>query len=97
MKAWLSHLRPGDYLVVALAAVLTASLFPLFWRGGAADRAIIRADGRLFAEVDLAVSKTLTVPGPLGQTLIRIEPGRARVLSDPGPPPILRAARMADP
>lgn len=85
MKRWLAYLRSGDYLVVALAALFTASLFPLFWRSGPAERAVIRADGKVFAEVDLAVRKTLTVPGPLGDTLVRIEPGRARVLSDPGP------------
>jgi hypothetical protein len=85
MNSWLAHLRSGDYLVVALAALFTASLFPLFWRSGPAERAVIRANGKVFAEVDLAVRKTLTVPGPLGNTLVRIEPGRARVLSDPGP------------
>lgn len=78
-------LRPGDWLVVAVAASLTALSFPLLWRGGAPERALIRADGKRFAEIDLAVRKTLTVPGPLGETVIAIEPGRARVLSDPGP------------
>lgn len=85
MNEWLGHLRPGDYLVVALAGMLTASLFPLFWRSGPPERAVIRAGGQVFAEVDLAVRKTLTVPGPLGDTLVRIEPGRARVLADPSP------------
>ena len=85
MKAWLRHLLPGDWLVIAAGAALTATLFPLFWRSGPPERAIIRSNGTIFAEVDLAVSKTLRVPGPLGDTLIRVEPGRARVLSDPGP------------
>lgn len=85
MNGWLGHLRPGDYLVIGLAGILTASLFPLFWRGGPPERAIIRADGKLFAEVDLAIRKTFTVPGPLGNTLVSIEPGRARVLADPSP------------
>lgn len=85
MKDWLGHLRPGDILVVMLAAILTGSLFPLFWHGGAAERAVIRADGKVFAEVDLAIHKTFAVPGPLGTTTIGIEPGRARVLADPSP------------
>src|SRR5262245_15225132 len=85
MNRWLAELRRGDYLVVALAALFTAGLFPLFWRGGPAERVVIRADGKVFAEVDLAVNKTLSVPGPLGTTLVRVEPGRARVLADPGP------------
>ena len=85
MKTWLGHVRPGDYLVVMLAAILTGSLFPLFWRGGPAERAVIRAEGKVVAEIDLAVRKTLTIAGPLGNTVIGIEPGRARVLSDPSP------------
>ena len=85
MKEWLAHLRPGDALLITVAGAFTALLFPLFWQGGAAEKAVIRANGKVFAEVDLAIKKTFTVPGPLGDTLIRIEPGRARVLSDPGP------------
>ena len=85
MSAWLTHFRTGDYLVVFAGAVLTAGLFPLFWHGGTPDRAVIRANGQVFAEVDLAIRKDFAVPGPLGDTVIRIEPGRARVMSDPGP------------
>ena len=68
-----------------MAAVLVGLSFPLFWQGGLADRAIIRQNGQVFADVDLRARRQLEVPGPLGQTLIAIEPGRARVLSDPGP------------
>lgn len=85
MKDWLGHLRPGDYLVILAAAAFTASLFPRFWHRVAPDRAVIRADGKVFAEVDLVVRKTLSVPGPLGNTTVAIEPGRARVVADPGP------------
>ena len=50
-----------------------------------ADRAIVRQEGRVFAEIDLKARKQIEVPGPLGTTLIAVEPGRARVVSDPGP------------
>ena len=85
MRVWLGHFRPGDLLVILAAAAFTGSLFPRFWNAGTPDRAVIRADGKVFAEVDLAVQKMLTVPGPLGNTLVAIEPGRARVLADPSP------------
>ena len=85
MLAWRRHLLPGDYLVVIAGAALCAALFPLFWQNTAPQRAIIRANGELFAEVDLAIQKSFTVPGPLGSTVIRVEPGRARVVSDPSP------------
>jgi len=82
---WLGLIKLGDWLVICVAAVLVGLSFPLFWQGGLADRAIIRQNGQVFADVDLRARRQLEVPGPLGQTLIAIEPGRARVLADPGP------------
>ena len=85
MKAWLALVRPGDWLVVTLAASLVGLSFPWLWQGGIAERAIIRQEGAVFAEVDLKSARQIIVPGPLGETLIAIEPGRARVVADPGP------------
>ncbi|HEX6735683.1 MAG TPA: NusG domain II-containing protein [Azonexus sp.] len=85
MKPWLVLLRPGDWLVVLGGAVLVGLSIPLFWQGGLADRAIIRQEGKVFAEVDLRSRRQLEVAGPLGVTRIAVEPGRARVVSDPGP------------
>lgn len=81
---WLSLVRPGDWLLLVGGGVLVGATIPLFWQGGFADRAIIRKDGQIFAQVDLHARRSLEVPGPLGTTLISIEPGRARVVSDPG-------------
>lgn len=82
---WLSLLRPGDWLVILLGTLAVAGSIPLFWQGGMAERAIIRQEGRIFAEVDLRNRRQFEVSGPLGTTLIAVEPGRARVVSDPGP------------
>lgn len=85
MKTWLAFVRPGDWLVSAVAAVAVAVSFPLLWRGGQADHAVIRVDGRIFAEYPLDAPRRIDVPGPLGSTVVEIQPGRARVQSDPGP------------
>ena len=82
---WLALLRPGDWLTILLGAALVGASIPVFWQGGMADRAIIRQEGAVFAEVDLRTRRQLEVSGPLGITVIDIEPGRARVASDPGP------------
>ena len=82
---WHAFLRPGDWLVIAGGAALVGITLPLLWQGGFADRAIIRQDGHVFAEVDLGRRRDLAVPGPLGMTLVAIEPGRARIVADPGP------------
>ncbi len=82
--AWLSLLRPGDWLILLIGGGAVGLSFPLFWHGGLAERAIVRQNGQVFAEFALNKRQQVTVPGPLGQTEIQIEPGRARVLSDPG-------------
>jgi hypothetical protein len=82
---WPSLLRPGDWLVLAAGAAAVALSLPLLGQGGYAEKAVIRQDGRLFAEVDLRAARRVEVPGPLGTTLVAVEPGRARIVSDPGP------------
>ena len=82
---WLALLRPGDWGVVGFSLLLVAASYPLLWQGGAAEKAVIRRDGALVAELPLTIHKRVEVDGPIGVTTIEIEPGRARVLSDPGP------------
>ncbi|HJW25759.1 MAG TPA: NusG domain II-containing protein [Rhodocyclaceae bacterium] len=82
--AWLSLFRAGDWLVLLAGGALVGATVPLLWQGGFADRAIIRQGGQVFAQVDLHARRQVEVPGPLGTTRISIEPGRARVVSDPG-------------
>jgi hypothetical protein len=82
---WYALLRPGDFATV-LAAVAVSVLSALaLWTGGAPDKAVVRAGGRVFAEVGLTRPQVIEVPGPLGATRIEVEPGRARVAADPGP------------
>jgi len=82
---WLSLIRPGDWLMMLAGLATVGGSIPFFWQGGLADRAIIRQEGKVFAEVDLRSRKQFEVGGPLGTTLIAVEPGRARIVSDPGP------------
>ena len=82
---WLAYVRPGDWLVMAGGAALVGLTLPMLWQGGFAERAIIRQDGQVFAEFELGSRRNVAVPGPLGITLVAIEPGRARVVADPGP------------
>ena len=82
---WVSLFRPGDWLVIALAADFCAAAFPLAWQGGAADTAVIRRGGAVFAELDLSRNRRIDVPGPLGITTVAVEQRRVRVVSDPGP------------
>lgn len=84
-REWLALLRPGDYLVLLLACAATAlSAFSL-WGPERPSLAVVRAGGRTVASLPLDRPGRVDVPGPLGLTRIEVQPGRARVLSDPGP------------
>lgn len=85
MRTWLALVRTGDWLVIAAAAALVVVAYLFLWRGGQADHVVIRLDGRIVAEYPLTASRRIDVAGPLGTTVIEVEPGRARVRSDPGP------------
>jgi hypothetical protein len=85
LTGWRALLRPGDYLVIAAGLAACAALSPLLLAGGRPDKALIRVDGKLVTEIDLAARKTVAVDGPLGRTTIAVESGRARVVSDPSP------------
>lgn len=83
-RDWLALLLPGDWAVMLLGLLLVATSFALLWRGGSADRAVVRRDGQVVAELPLSSPKKVTIPGAIGDTIVEIQPGRARVLSDPG-------------
>lgn len=78
-------MRPGDWLLLGVSAAGVGLGFLTLWGGGAADKVVVRAGGQVVAEVRLSDARVLDVPGPLGLTRIEVQPGRARVASDPGP------------
>jgi hypothetical protein len=85
MRQWLPLMRPGDWLVALAAAALVGVSFPLLWRGGPAQKAVVKRDGAVVAELPLNISKRIDVDGAMGVSVIEVQPGRARVVSDPGP------------
>ena len=85
MRPWLRLLRPGDWLVLLAGLAAVAAAAPLLWRTGTADLAVVKRDGTVVAELPLAQARKLEVTGPLGNTVIEVQPGRARVAADPGP------------
>ena len=78
-------IKPGDYFTLLLGVLGTIWLTIALWSGGAADKAIIRAGGKIFREVRLSLDQKIEVPGPLGVSIITIEKRKARITSDPSP------------
>ncbi len=88
MKNFLRFMKPGDWAMLLLAAAGTAALAPIAFSGGAAEKAVVRRDGVVVAELPLTQARRIEVAGAMGAkgtTVIEVQPGRARVASDPGP------------
>ncbi|HMM54828.1 MAG TPA: NusG domain II-containing protein [Candidatus Desulfobacillus sp.] len=66
-------------------AAATAALAPLAFSGGTAEKAVVRRDGVVVAELPLNRAGRVEVQGALGTSVIEVQPGRARVAADPGP------------
>lgn len=84
MKRWLNLLRPGDWLV-ACGSLAVLGLLLLQPSAGQADTVLIRANGELFRQLNLSHDQTVLVPGPLGDTLVRVAARKVRIERDPGP------------
>jgi hypothetical protein len=78
-------IKPGDVLVLALAASLTAGLFFNAWTKPAGDTVVVRAQGKVMVRTILGRDGDYAVPGKLGLSRIEVRHGRARVAADPGP------------
>lgn len=88
MSTLIKLIRPGDWAMLLLAAAGTAALAPIAFSGGAAEKAVVRRDGVIIAELPLTQARRIEVAGALGamgNTVIEVQPGRARVAADPGP------------
>lgn len=79
------YLKLGDGLIMLLGGIGVLLLTLKLWRGDLAEQAVIRSGGKVIKTVPLAIDQNITVPGPLGTTIITIEKRRARISSDPSP------------
>ena len=85
MTAFLRFIKPGDWAVLLACAAGIAALAPIAFSGGAPEKAVVRRDGVVVAELPLTQARRIEVAGALGTSVIEVQPGRARVASDPGP------------
>ena len=84
----MTRLRPGDWLMIAAGLAATVATTAAQWGRAAPTLAQVRLDGRIVAEIPLNGTHRVAIAGALatqGETVIEVEPGRARVAADPGP------------
>lgn len=78
-------LKVGDYFTLLAGLISVIWLAMSLWSGAKADKAIIRSGGKIFREVSLLENTDISVPGPLGTSIISIQNHQARIASDPSP------------
>jgi hypothetical protein len=77
-----SVLKPLDFAVLILLAALTILSGAAAWSGGGEGAVTVKGPGGSWV-FPRSAGETLRVPGPLGETVVELKDGRARVLSSP--------------
>lgn len=86
MTPWPRRFSRGDSVVFILALVMLAVSFSIFWqREGRGAEALILVNGQHWARLNLFQDQDYHVPGPLGDSHIRIQDGQVRFIDSPCP------------
>jgi hypothetical protein len=79
----MGFLKPWDYGVSIAALVITALSALFIYAGTGVEEAVIIKGPQGSWVFPLEAKEILTVPGPLGDTVVELRNGEARVLSSP--------------
>jgi hypothetical protein len=79
----LNLLTPFDYGILGLALAAVIFSGARVYAGGAAQAAVTLKGGGGQWEFPLDAAEILTVPGPLGDTVVELRDRRVRILSSP--------------
>jgi hypothetical protein len=80
-----AYVKPGDWALLGLTSLLVCVLALHAWLAPRGDQVVVRAGGKVFAQLNLARDGLIQVPGPLGQTSVEVARHRVRIARDPGP------------
>lgn len=79
-------LRPGDLVVIVLAAAMVGASYAAFWgERTAGQAAIVSVDRQVIGRFPLGEPRRLEIPGRLGTSLLAIADDRIRFLDSPCP------------
>jgi hypothetical protein len=75
--------KPLDFCIIGASAVMTAFLaFSVYGHPRDAGQVIVQGGGKTWV-FPLNAEEEISVPGPLGETVVEIRGGRVRALSSP--------------
>lgn len=75
--------RLGDYLILGLLLAGILWLFAHTWQSAPAEYIVIRQGGKVHSVQSLQQHKQIRINGPMGQTIIEILHGQARIAASP--------------
>ena len=76
-------LKPLDFFIIGISSVATAfSAFAVYGDSRDAGQVIVQGEGAAWV-FPLDAEEKISVPGPLGETVVEIRGGRSRVLASP--------------
>ena len=78
-------MKKGDLLVFGIGLLSVAVAFFFLWDNAVPEEALIYQNGTLLMRLNLNQKKEVRIQGPLGETILEIAHGKARVKADPGP------------
>ncbi len=79
-------MRPGDWLVLTVAACALLALTDRLWlASGKPQSVVVRSGGQHAQEYSLATNAIYTFVGPLGLSEVEVRDGRVRIAKDPSP------------
>lgn len=82
----MSLLRPGDFLVLALAAALVGASYGMFWAPRVeGDTAVVSVGRGVSSEISLLADDTVPIKGLIGRSLLQVQDGRIRFVDSPCP------------
>lgn len=73
----------GDWLVIALSALIVVALFATLWHTEPANKLRIRQGDSIYATLSLNQQRQLEISGPLGVSKIIIDNGKVRFEQSP--------------
>ncbi|MEE4311622.1 MAG: NusG domain II-containing protein [candidate division KSB1 bacterium] len=81
MKEWIRLLTKGDMFLILAMIVLSVASLVIIRRSQTSGRsAVITVDGIERERLALSRDRELTVSGPIGETVVKVEDNRIRVL-----------------
>lgn len=73
----------GDWLVISAGIILVIFLFANLWSFAPATKLLIRQGDKIIGTYSLNQIRTLSLQGPLGNSIISIQNGKVRFVSSP--------------